>query len=928
MTVLRSREIVSTVNSTGSLSKALENGVSEPVTPVKTIEISNKSLINTTPSSSSSAPNPGVESRSLGGSNVGSEAVLVRRSARLAAKLGTGDHLENIEIMSGKRKKVETKVENNSSQGVCEIGYLEKVVLDSDLEAEKEGRFLEQTMMGTWLLRNSGNGGASGSVPDLEEVKFDRGVEDPGFGCDGETLGVETANNGKGERAYSTEMGLSVSKSDKKDGGEKRFFNLRSGKKVVKRTIDSDFRGPSIGLEGVESSDNDAKSGCGKESEILLNGDNVTTDSERNMEEDVYGSWRKRRLSGGENGKGKVVGKTFLTSSAVSVKLEVGKEVGLIIDDSCSDLSRSRGIADGKVEVTDQSVIRIETGVKTRGRLRKEEKGKGKLVDKDSSYNGMDALDQRFELRVEDRNENALAGTIHLPENAALVDVNVIGETDTRSYKKRFRDIARQNASRFAHFSAQEEEQSLAAAGNAGREIASSEAVSETEDWPGPFSTAMKIIKDREMNVKGLHGSSVDKSKAVELRWVPRKDEQCNRQKQFLPSLQQLCLSVLAKNADAITSLDCIPDVLRHKLCQLLCDSRKMNNHFLQLLVSGFPTEIRLRDCSWLSEELFTRTFESTDTSNLTVLQLDQCGCCVPDYALSATLARSHNSLPALTTVSLKGAYRLSDAGLSALVSSAPSITSINLTQCSLLTSDGICSLIKSLRSVLRELYIDDCLEIDAMLILPAMLKLEHLEVLSLGGIQTVCDNFISEIVSVHGYRIKELGLAGCMQLSDLSLKVIAATCSELRVIDLMNLCKLTDTAMAHLANGCQAIHTLKLCRNPFSDEAIAAYLEISGASLIELSLNNINKVSNNTALSLAGHSRNLVTLDLSWCRNLTNEALGLIVDSCSSLEVLKLFGCTQVTDVFLDGHSNPQVKVIGLKMGQVFEHIKEPDFL
>ncbi|KAL2533248.1 Leucine-rich repeat [Abeliophyllum distichum] len=816
---------MSTVNSTGSLSKALENGVSEPVTPVKTLEILNKSFINTTPSSSSSAPNPGVESRSLAGSNMGSEAVLVRRSARLAAKMGTGDHLENIEIMSGKRKKVETNVENNTSKGVCKIGYLEKGVLDSDLEVEKDGSW-------TWMKSSLTEVWGTLDLVVMEKL-----------------WGLRLPIMGKGRGHMAQRWGYLFQSQIKRMGKKKGFFNLRSGKKVAKRTIDSDFRGPTIGLEGVESSDNDAKSGCGKESEILLNGHNVTADLERNMEEDVYSSWRKRRLSRGENGKGKVIGKTFP--------------------------DKSRESADGKVEVTDQSVIGIETGVKTRGRLRKEEKGKGKLVDEDSSYNGMDAFDQRFELRVEDRNENALA----------------------------------------------EEEQSHAAAGISGREIPSSEAVSDTEDWPGPFSTAMKIIKDREMNVKGLHGSSVDKSKAVELRWVPRKDEQCNRQKQFLPSLQQLCLSILAKNADSITSLDCIPDVLKHKLCQLLCDSRKMNNHFLQLLVSGFPTEIRLRDCSWLTEELFTRTFESTDTSNLTVLQLDQCGCCVPDYTLSATLARSLNSLPALSTVSLKGAYRLSDAGLSALVSSAPSITSINLTQCSLLTSDGICSLINSLRSVLRELYIDDCVEIDAMLILPALLKLEHLEILSLGGIQTVCDNFISEIVSVHGYRIKELGLAGCVQLSDLSLKVIAASCSELRVIDLINLCKLTDTAMAHLANGCQAINTLKLCRNPFSDEAIAAFLEISGASLI-------GTVSNNTALSLARHSRNLVTLDLSWCRNLTNEALGLIVDSCSSLEVLKLFGCTQVTDVFLDGHSNPQVKVIGLKMGQVFEHIKEPDFL
>lgn len=54
-------------------------------------------------------------------------------------------------------------------------------------------------------------------------------------------------------------------------------------------------------------------------------------------------------------------------------------------------------------------------------------------------------------------------------------------------------------------------------------------------------------------------------------------------------------------------------------------------------------------------------------------------------------------------------------------------------------------------------------------------------------------------------------------------------------------------------------------------------------------------QVANCTAISLAKRSRNLTSLDLSWCRNLTDEAMGLIVDSCSSLKLLKLFGCTQV---------------------------------
>ncbi|GKE46075.1 leucine-rich repeat, cysteine-containing subtype protein, partial [Tanacetum coccineum] len=52
--------------------------------------------------------------------------------------------------------------------------------------------------------------------------------------------------------------------------------------------------------------------------------------------------------------------------------------------------------------------------------------------------------------------------------------------------------------------------------------------------------------------------------------------------------------------------------------------------------------------------------------------------------------------------------------------------------------------------------------------------------------------------------------------------------------------------------------------------------------------------VAHHMAISLAKPARNLESLDLSFCREMRDEALGLMVDSCSSLKTLKLFGCTQ----------------------------------
>ncbi|OEL25874.1 hypothetical protein BAE44_0013106 [Dichanthelium oligosanthes] len=98
-------------------------------------------------------------------------------------------------------------------------------------------------------------------------------------------------------------------------------------------------------------------------------------------------------------------------------------------------------------------------------------------------------------------------------------------------------------------------------------------------------------------------------------------------------------------------------------------------------------------------------------------------------------------------------------------------------------------------------------------------------------------------------------------------------------------------------------------------DEAVSLYLKESGGCLTDLMLNNVEKVGDLTALAISGKcSVRLEALDLSFCRELTNEALGLIVDSCPSLRILKLFGCTQITDFFLNGHSNTLVKIVGIE--------------
>ncbi|KAL0323698.1 UNVERIFIED_CONTAM: hypothetical protein Scaly_2336900 [Sesamum calycinum] len=333
------------------------------------------------------------------------------------------------------------------------------------------------------------------------------------------------------------------------------------------------------------------------------------------------------------------------------------------------------------------------------------------------------------------------------------------------------------------------------------------------------------------------------------IEWKPSEEKQNqNITTPFAPSLLDVSLKALAENAEGIVSLELVPDNLRRRLTDMLCDMRKMNLNVLNLLLQGCPTEIRIKNCSWLTDEQFQQTFRNCQTKDLRVLQLDLCGQCMLDFAFRDALTHSSDSLSRLAIVSLRVA-----------------------------------------------------------------------------GIQTISDQFVSEIITVCGQSIKELDLADCLALTDCSLKTIGSNCADLCALNIANLHNLTDLGLEYLAN---AFFVKTLQFHGLSDEAMAAFLECSGESLMELLLNNMTKVGPNTALSLAKHSRKLLSLDISWCRRITNEALGLIVDSCSSLKLLKVFGCRQITNVSLNGHSNPFVRIIGLNLTPILDHVNllEPE--
>ncbi|XP_031498629.1 uncharacterized protein LOC116263153 [Nymphaea colorata] len=436
------------------------------------------------------------------------------------------------------------------------------------------------------------------------------------------------------------------------------------------------------------------------------------------------------------------------------------------------------------------------------------------------------------------------------------------------------------------------------------------------EAWPGPFSTALEIMNMRAERLAEREkklASSLETPFVIE--WTPSREGDSNPFSRPRPSLKDLCMTNLCVHIEDVTSFEGIPDEILIEIGHALCGSRRMSSRAMCLILRDSQVEVRILDCSNVTEKSLREAWFARRTfDKLKVLHLDLCGRCVSDNMLQAASSCFSKNKSGLTSLSLKGAYQLTDVGLLAVVSAAPTLSSVNLSDCSSLTEAGIYELADKLTTSLKELYIDGCQQLDAMAMLHSLLKLRNLEVLSVAGIQSVSDAFISSLVSVHGPKMKGLVLADCGNLTDSSIKAVAAQCSGLSTLSLNNLHILTDAAIRCLADGCRSIEVLTVNRCSFSDEAISVLLAASGQSLTDFSANGVKEVAHNTALSIASCcTRRLVRLDLSWCRKLTDEALGLIADSCVSLRELKLFGCTQVTAKFLDGHSNLQLQIIGL---------------
>ncbi|CAL8469688.1 g9229 [Coccomyxa elongata] len=460
---------------------------------------------------------------------------------------------------------------------------------------------------------------------------------------------------------------------------------------------------------------------------------------------------------------------------------------------------------------------------------------------------------------------------------------------------------ARRRAAHFAHYANADEsgeEDNLHTGGNEARTL-------------GPWSSARQLVEGRAAAAAAREDKIAAAAQAAaeaeaEADWRPRRDALAGpRPAQCVGKLFGMCLALLVEHIDDVETLYGLPTVIKVQLARAVADARRMTPEVLRLFTEDGPDEVVLPECSQLAPAALAEALVPCATPRLERLELGMCGRGFGDAVAAAMVTAG--PLSALRCLTLGGAYRTTDADLAKLLAAAPALVELRLPQCSRLQD---ASAIPRLVPNLEVLDLTECRGISTQSLQQCLTSLKSLQVLELNGDTEVTDDLLTEVALACPLR--RLAVANCSAVTDHGVRGIAAGAPQLTALIADDVGRITDAALVALSESCRDIQVVSLRRCTKVTAVGIAALTLSG-KLRSLNVSGIGHIGSASLKALATSCReSLEELDVSWCRGASEAWLGVLADSCSSLRQLTIFGCSQVTDKLVNGHSNDGLEIIG----------------
>ncbi|WJZ97515.1 hypothetical protein VitviT2T_016115 [Vitis vinifera] len=220
----------------------------------------------------------------------------------------------------------------------------------------------------------------------------------------------------------------------------------------------------------------------------------------------------------------------------------------------------------------------------------------------------------------------------------------------------------------------------------------------------------------------------------------------------------------------------------------------------------------------------------------------------VNDKVLEALSKNCHN----LEELGLQGCTYITDSGLTFLVKGCQRMKFLDINKCSNISDIGVCSVSISCSCSLKTLKLLDCYKVGDESVLSLAQFCKNLETLIIGGCRDISDESVKSLaIAACSHSLKNLRMDWCLNISDLSLNCIFCNCRNLEALDIGCCEEVTDAAFQGLNKG--------------------------------------------------GSKLGLKVLKVSNCPKITVAGIGLLLDSCNSLEYLDVRSCPHVTEAGCD---------------------------
>ncbi|XP_034955955.1 F-box/LRR-repeat protein 17 [Zootoca vivipara] len=296
----------------------------------------------------------------------------------------------------------------------------------------------------------------------------------------------------------------------------------------------------------------------------------------------------------------------------------------------------------------------------------------------------------------------------------------------------------------------------------------------------------------------------------------------------------------------------------------------------------------------------------------------------------------------------LSSRQQVTDELLERIASRSQNITEINISDCRNVSDTGVCILASKCPGLLRYTAYR-CKQLSDTSIIAVASQCPQLQKVHVGNQDRLTDEGLKQLGSecrelkdIHFgqcYKISDEGMIiiakGCLKLqriymqenklvTDQSVKAFAEHCPELQYVGFMG-CSVTSKGVIHLTNlrnlssldlrhiteldnetvmeivkRCKNLTSLNLCLNWIINDRCVEVIAKEGQNLKELYLVSC-KITDYALIAIGRYSMTIETVDVGWCKEITDQGATQIAQSSKSLRYLGLMRCDKVNEVTVE---------------------------